>query len=377
MCNTLFRKELQETEKLAVEFYKPDSEEEEEERYTPPPPKTPVEPTADVAVPETIIVPETEISAQETMQTDSCLESVAEEDAKEVAENDEPMDVDCVKKVLDFAELEEKLTELKESEDAKDSVKEKEITNVESATFPKLQMPKEPFLLESLNDAACLTPSDAAPEKIFAVPAPPMELKNSVEDSLEEELHLFLEDSEDPYEISKAEEKVGGFDLQEIYNKELSDDDEVKEPSPVKAPKSPLKKPMTRAQLFEKLKNSKPVKLQGSSHELINFSDSAEATHNGMEHLMEMFIRQTNTGKKKSLDPKQVGILYMLKAGEKLDDKVDLVSRPGTKMSQFKSELQESIAKQRVQEFNERQKEYKMYEDETDELLGNGKSFFL
>jgi hypothetical protein len=318
--------------------------------------------------PESATVLETEVNTEETMETDSHVESAQIE---QVADNDEPMDVDCAKKVLDFDELEEKLTELKESEEAKTPVEENEPTYIVASTLPKLEVSKTTLLLDSLNDSACLTPSDAVPEKIFTVPAPPM--KNSREDSLEEEIHLYLEDSEDPYEALKPEEKVGGFDLAKIYDKQLSDDEEVKEASPVKAAKSPQKQLMTRALLIEKLKNSKPVKLQGSSLEVIDLSDTTETAPNGVEQLRQKFIRQTNTGKKKSLDPKKDGILNMMRPGEKLDDKVDLVSKPGTKMSQFKSELQESIAKQRVQEFNERQKEYKMYEDETDELLGNGK----
>lgn len=354
---------------MAVEFYKPESDEEEDkERFTPPPP---VE-----TVPEATTVLETEVSTEETMETDSHFESVNEQEPHNFVDDDEPMDVDCAKKVLDFDELEEKLTALKESEEpktpAEEKIEENEPTNIVASSLPNLEVSKT-SLLESLNDSACLTPCDAAvSEKIFAVPAPPSELKISREDSLEEEFHLYLEDSEDPYEALKAEEKVGGFDLQKIYDKELSDDEEVKEKSPVKAAKSPPKKPLTRAQLMEKLRSSKPVKLQGSSLEVIDLSDSMQTAPNGVEQLRQKFIRQTNTGKKKSLDPKD-GILNMMKAGEKLDHKVDLESRPGKKMSQFKSELQESIAKQRVHDFNERQKEYKMYEDETDELLGNGK----
>jgi len=309
--------------------------------------------------------------------------------------------VENVKKTLDFDELTEKLTELEEKQKCESTPDEK--MEIESpAEQEKVELPTEqveevklPVDLEQptveqevVKDPAveiaptetaevCLTPSEAVPEKIFAVPAVPNESnKYCAQESVEEDFHLYFDDSEDPAEPLAEEEPTKKFDLQKLFDTYASsEEEETKEKSPEKAKKVTPKKAETRAEFMAKLRNSKPVTLQGRSSDIIDLTNPEETGPNGVEQLMKRFIRHATAGKKRSLDPNHEGILSSIKAGEKFDDSVDLISKPGTKMSKFKSELQMSIAKQRVEEFNQRQKEYKMYEDETDELLGNGKNY--
>ncbi|XP_059478025.1 claspin-like [Neocloeon triangulifer] len=369
---TLIGKELEDTEKLAEEFYK--SEEEEEERFTPTPP------------------PNNEVN-EKNIHDKVCS-----------VDNEEPIRaVDSVKKAIDFEELQEKIEEMKETEEISSNPRETpvdtEVATVEKAVQPMeteninqenseitlAEAEKEEKLLEvpmqkediaaEVFGIACLTPSEAIEEKIFAVPEPPKEKCETVEDSLEDEMHLYLEDSEeilDDRESQAAENQVDqAFDLQKLYENQISSDEEdSKIKSPIKVKKSPLKGILSRAQLIERLKNSKPVKLSGSSSDYIDLTPET-SRQIGVSELKERFLRHASAGKKKSLDPKQDGFLTLIKSGENIDEVVDLNSKPGAKMCQLKSELQESIAKQRVADFKQRQNEYKMYEDETDELLGN------
>ncbi|XP_065340177.1 claspin-like [Cloeon dipterum] len=372
---TVIGKELEQTEKLAEEFYKAESEE-EEESLTPP------------AIPS----PSKKEDVAETV--------VAANEAEEM--NERVSGVETAKKTLDFDELSEKLDLLEKAQGSSDTEMIQQIDELpkvagtddstESAMElnENVQMNEElgasathvgELITDGVGEDAKPTESVTSVEKdsniVFVEPALPKESSDisstdqtkRVEDSLEE-ISLFLEDTDEVLncepKAAQAEPKKT-FDLLEVFDTHVSSDEEKpKEKSPEKA-----KVLLTRAQFLEKLRNSKPVRLSGGPSEIIDLSNPSELSKDGIHDLKERFIRNVTAGKKKSLDPKQEGLLNLMKAGEKIGDEVDMSAQPGSRMCMFKSELQESIAKQRKEDFKQRQNEYKMYEDETDELLGN------
>ncbi|CAB3362027.1 Hypothetical predicted protein [Cloeon dipterum] len=371
---TVIGKELEQTEKLAEEFYKPESED-EEESLTPP------------------------ASPSATKEEDVAETVVAANEAEEM--NEKFSGVETAKKTLDFDELSEKLDLLEKAQGSSDTEMIQQIDELpevagtgdstESAMKlnENVQMNEElgasathigELIASGVGGVAKTIESDTSVEKdsnVFVEPALSKESSDNsstdqtkrVEDSLEE-ISLFLEDTDKVLDCepkaAQAEQKKT-FDLLEVFDTHMSSDEEKqKEKSPEKT-----KVLLTRAQFLEKLRNSKPVRLSGGPSEIIDLSNPLESSKDGIHDLKERFIRNATAGKKKSLDPKQEGLLNLMRAGEKIGDEVDMSAQPGSRMFMFKSELQESIAKQRKEDFKQRQNEYKMYEDETDELLGN------
>jgi hypothetical protein len=275
-------------------------------------------------------------------------------------------------------------------------------TNSNEASKAEPMQSSKPTVLTKLNLAAvledaCLTPSDALKDgDIFLKPTAktpveerPMQIEETVDS---EDFHLFFEDSDDILKNYKPESTVvpaadtieekkespkkmnkentpekTGLDLAKLYNSTdlLSSDEEevITEPTELKG----------NAQMISNLKlGSGPIRLKGGPNEVIDLDDGLESRA-GVKDLMQRFIRQSTTGQKKKTVAQQGGILCLIKAGEKIDDTYDLRAKPGEKMKLLKSEMRDSMAKQRDEEFKRRQKEYQMYENETEGLLSDGK----
>lgn len=431
--------DLEEREKLAEEFYKPESDKEEEENFTPPS-NSPDPSTNEDRVLKVLINTREELEKNIEANTISDLKCAS---SNEEASNTEPDSGDIIgdsketpseKMDIDKAALEDSNAATEpmetESEDAPLVQKNDLVTHEESVSVveqscasvststedsvldsqpnsekTEIVPSTKPTVLTKLNLAseltdACLTPSDALKDNdIFLKPAAKaaVEEKNTpTEETIDsEDFHLFFEDSDDilrnsqsdnnkvttpkdvteivksPEKIKKNEETAKpGLDLQKLYNSTdilSSDEEEVLKPKEVLTGK---------AKMFANLKlSSGPVRLKGGPDEVIDLDDDVEPK-SGVKNLMQKFMRQYTAGQRKTPVEKKGGFLNLIKSGEQIEDTPDHNVKPGQRMNLLKSELRDSIAKQRDEEFKRRQKEYQMYENETEGLLGDGRFTF-
>ncbi|KAF4531673.1 hypothetical protein B566_EDAN011832 [Ephemera danica] len=223
------------------------------------------------------------------------------------------------------------------------------------------------LILSTENTDVCLTAGDAE-DNMFLKPAQ-KEKKTSdplEEDSMDtDDFHLVLEDTDDIVaDVPESPEvKIDKplFDLEKLYNSGdlLGEDKETTKPE--------LK---GRAKILAaKLKlASGPVRLSGGPNELIDL-DATPAVKEGVNDLVQRFMRQASAGVKKPAAKE--GLLKLMQDGEAVEDAPDLKDKPGAKMSLLKSELRQSLAKLRDEEFKRRQREYQIYENEMEGIVGD------